>query len=100
MHFVVAICQCWRKLVPGVKSQYLLTFNRMRGCFIQRNKKGYDRELRTFCSGGRIRSQIKTRMRRNFFYQRIVKFWISLLQRAINADSLSLLMVELDKLLN
>ena len=41
----------------------------------------------------------KTEMRRNFFSQRVVNLWNSLLQKAVEARSLSVFKTEIDRLL-
>ena len=39
----------------------------------------------------------KTEMRRNFFRQRVVNLWNSLLQKAVEAKSLSVFKAEIDR---
>ena len=47
----------------------------------------------------RKEQSFKTEMRRNFFSQRVVNLWNSLLQKAVGARSLSIFKTEIDRFL-
>ena len=93
---------------------YTLEFRRIRGDLIETYKiiKGLDTleagnmfpmlgESRTRGHSLRIRSRpFRTEMRKNFFSQRVVNLCNSLLQKAVEANSLNAFKRELDRVLN
>jgi len=93
--------------------RYSIEFRRMRGDLFEsyRILKGLDRVDgermfplvgETTIRGHTLRVKglsFKTEMRRNLFSQRVVNLWNSLPQRAVEAESLSIIKTEVDSLL-